>query len=280
MTGIDPIAVNRAHWDALAEVHGNGRDQYYDVDALLSGERQLTSHEAAAITAAVADPKGLDVLHVQCHIGFDTITLARAGAKVTGVDLSSASLAKALTFAERCGVDIDVVEGNSMALPAQLHGRFDLAFASYGVIAWISDLGAWMRSVAACLRPGGALVLVELHPLICTIKSLEPFRLWSDYASTEPEIDDGEGSYARPEDPVRSTLKVMYAHSLGDVVTTAAAAGLVVDELIEHHEIDVELFDWLLARDGDGRWRCSVDGNLLPVLFTLRASKPAPAASP
>lgn len=275
MTGIDPIAVNRAHWDALAEVHGNRRDRYYDVDALLSGQLRLTSHEAAAVAATVGDPSGRDVLHVQCHIGFDTITLARMGAKVTAVDLSPASLAKAADFAAQCGVDVEFVEANSMDLPAHLHGRFDLAYATYGVIGWISDLGAWMRSVAACLRPGGSLVLVELHPLIGTVKSVEPFRLWSDYATTEPEINDDDGSYAQPEDSVGVRLKVMYAHSLGEIVTAAAAAGLAIDELTEHNEVDFEVFEWLLDHDGDGRWRWSVDGNLLPVLFTLRASKPA-----
>lgn len=275
MTGIDPLAVNRAHWDALAAVHGNRRDHYYDVDALLAGELGLTSHEAAAVSAAIGDPNGRDVLHVQCHIGFDTITLARTGARVTAIDLSPGSLAKAASFAEQCGVDVEFVEANSMDLPARLHGRFDLAFASYGVIGWIGDLGAWMRSVAACLRPGGTLVLVELHPLIGTVKSIEPFRLWDDYGSTEPEVNDDDGSYAQPEESVSQRLKVMYAHSLGEIVTTASAAGLAIDELVEHNEIDFELFEWMLAHDGDGRWRWSVDDHLLPVLFTLRATKPA-----
>lgn len=129
------------------------------------------------------DLRGRDVVHIQCHIGFDTIALARRGARVTGVDFSRASLAKAAELAERCGVEIEWVQANATALPDSLRGGFDVAYATIGAICWIEDIGAWMRSAAATLRPGGRLVLVEIHPLYAMVEAAgEPLRLDFPYA--------------------------------------------------------------------------------------------------
>src|SRR3954449_5653973 len=155
--------INRAHWDALASAHG--QDAYYDTEALIAGADSLTDVEAAGIREAIGAVAGLDVLHLQCHIGFDSISLARRGARVTGADFSPASLAKARALAERAGVEAESVEADATALPEALHGRFDLVYSTLGVLCWIADLAAWMRSAAAALRPGGRLILVELHPL-------------------------------------------------------------------------------------------------------------------
>src|SRR3954468_12333433 len=125
---------NRRYWDALAAVHG--QDAYYDGEALVAGASSLGEAEEAAVREAVGDVAGLDVLHVQCHIGHDTISLARRGARVTGVDFSPASLAKARDLARRSGADVDFVEADSTALPVELHNRFDLAYATIGVICW------------------------------------------------------------------------------------------------------------------------------------------------
>src|SRR3954469_11472224 len=153
--------LNRAYWDALAAVHGS--DAYYDDEALIAGRDTLGERESAGVREAVGAVAGLDVVHVQCHIGHDTISLARRGARVTGVDFSPASLARARELARRAGVPVDFVEADSTALPVELHNRFDLAYATIGVVCWIGDIEAWMRSVAAVLRPSGRLLLVDLH---------------------------------------------------------------------------------------------------------------------
>src|SRR5918999_1034839 len=127
--------INRAHWDALAAVHG--QDAYYDSEALVAGADSLVSAEAAGVRAAVGAVAGLDVLHLQCHIGFDSISLARRGARVVGVDFSPVSLEKARALARRCELDIEFVEADATALPVTLHNRFDLVYATIGVITWI-----------------------------------------------------------------------------------------------------------------------------------------------
>jgi demethylmenaquinone methyltransferase/2-methoxy-6-polyprenyl-1,4-benzoquinol methylase len=152
--------VNVRFWDSMATAHGAG-DTYYDLDALAAGRCSLSDVEAAAVHEAVGSVDGLDVLHVQCHLGMDAVSLARQGARVTGVDFSPVALDKARALAARCDVAIDFVEADSMCLPDDLNGRFDLAYATVGVICWIADLDAWMRSVTATLRPGGRLVVCE-----------------------------------------------------------------------------------------------------------------------
>lgn len=264
---MDALDTNRAHWDALAAVHG--QDAYYDKDALVSGRDSLSEFEAAA----VGDVTGLDVLHLQCHIGFDSISLARRGARVTGVDFSPGSLVAAAELAERAGVAVQWVEAEATALPPSLHGRFDLVYSTIGVLGWIADIEAWMRSAAVALRPGGRLVLVELHPLFLMVGSVEPLVLDFPYAFDGPREFDEDGSYADPEAQVAATKTVEYAHSLGEVVTAAVGAGLRIDALHEHLDADRDGRGGILPRDEDGRRRLRLGGEVLPILYTLIASR-------
>jgi SAM-dependent methyltransferase len=271
----DPLTarrINRAHWDALAAAHG--QDAYYDTEALVAGQDSLATAEASAVREGVGAVAGLDVLHLQCHIGFDSISLARRGARVVGADFSPASLEKARALARRCEVDVEFVEADATALPATLHNRFDVVYATLGVIGWIDDLRAWMNSVAAALRGGGRLLLVELHPLYNMIGSLDPLVLDFPYAYDGPRSFDESGSYAGSDLDVAATASVSYAHSLAEVVNTALAAGLRIERLDEHLEAEFDPRGDLLAAGDDGRFRLRIGGEQLPVLFTLVAAKP------
>jgi SAM-dependent methyltransferase len=265
---VDDLGTNRAHWDALARVHG--QDAIYDTEALVRGEDLLGQAESAA----VGEVSGLDVLHLQSHIAFDSICLARRGARVTCVDFSAESLARAGHLADRCGVSLELVEADAMALPSSLDGRFDLVYAAMGVLSWISDLDAWFAGARRALRPGGRFALVELHALYTAIASLEPLRLDFPYAFDGPRRFDEPGSYADPSADVSATATVEYGHSLGETVSAAVRAGLRVDALVEHLDAAVD-GRGVLPCDDDGRYRLRVSGELLPVLFTLLASRPA-----
>jgi SAM-dependent methyltransferase len=271
MTG-DATELNRAHWDALAGVHGEGDDSIYDVEALADGRRGMLRAEEEAVALAVGDVAGRDVLHLQCHLGFDAVTLARRGARVTGADFSAAALAKARAIAQRCGVEVEYVEADATALPASLQRRFDLVYATVGVLGWIGDLDAWMRSAASALRPGGRLVLVEIHPLYAAVGSLDPLVLDFPYADAGPQVFDEEGSYANPQAAVAATRTVEHAHSIGEVVTAALAAGLRVEALREHLEVERDPRGTMLAPEDDGLLRLRLGGMALPVLYALVAS--------
>ena len=265
--------LNRAHWDALAAVHGEGADAYYDVDALAAGTRGLLAAEAEAVALAVGDVAGRDVLHLQCHIGFDSILLARAGARVIGADFSAASVAKARSLAERAGVGARFVQADSRDLPRWLHGGFDLVYATIGVLNWIGDIDAWMASAAAVLRPGGRLVLVEIHPLYTAVGSLDPLVLDFPYADAGPQRFDEDGSYANPAATVAATETIEHAHSLGEVVTAALGAGLRIEALREHLAVERDPRGTMLAREEDGLLRLRLGGTPVPVLYTLVAAR-------
>jgi SAM-dependent methyltransferase len=262
--------LNRASWDAWAAVHG--QDGYYDSAALVAGQDSLTDLEWDGVRAAVGTVAGLDVLHVQCHLAFDAVTLARHGARVTGVDFSPAALAKAHDLAARCGVALDLVEADAADLPASLRDRFDLGYATIGILCWIEDVGAWMRSVAGVLRPGGRLLLIDGHPLGRMVHQADPLVLGFPYANDGPHVFESTGSYAAATPA--ATTNVLYAHSLGEVVSAAADAGLRVVRLEEH--LDSPLGEeGGGVREPDGRHRLRVDGYCLPVLYTLIAERPA-----
>jgi SAM-dependent methyltransferase len=264
--------INRAHWDALAAAHG--QDAIYDSEALVAGADSLHEAEAAGVREAVGAVAGLDVLHLQCHIGFDAISLARRGARVVGADFSPASLEKARALARRCEVRAEFVEADATKLPVELHNRFDLVYATIGVICWIDDLRAWMQSAASALRGGGKLLLVEIHPLFMMLGSADPLGFDFPYAHDGPRSYDEPGSYAGADLKVAATASVEYGHSLAEVVNAALAAGLKVQRLDEHLESDHDPRGDVLAADDDGRYRLRADGELLPVLFSLVAAKP------
>jgi SAM-dependent methyltransferase len=265
--------INRAHWDALAQAHGHG-DPIYDIEALIGGRDSLGEIEAAGVREAVGAVAGLDVLHLQCHIGFDAISLARRGARVVGADFSPAALEKARALARRTEQHVEFVEADATKLPVELHNRFDLVYATIGVLTWIEDVRAWMRSAAAALRGGGKLLLVEVHPVYGMIGSLDPPELDFPYAYDGPRTFDEPGSYAGIELPVAATETVEYGHSLGEVVMAALGAGLRLEHLEEHMDADFDPRGTFLGRDEDGRFRVRLAGEVVPILFTLVAAKP------
>jgi SAM-dependent methyltransferase len=270
----DAVELNRAYWDERADLHARGGVRYYDRDALLAGRFELGDLEDAAVREAVGDVAGLDVLHVQCHLAYDAIVLARRGARVTGVDFSAVALARAGELAKHSGVRLELVEADSRTLPASLHGRFDLLYATIGVVCWIDDIAAWMRSAASALRPGGRLVLVELHPLFGAVGALDPLVLDFPYAFDGPQRYEESGSYAAPDSATESNVTVEYGHSLGEVVTAAVEAGLAVRALREHLDARHPFrADVLPEPEDDGRYRLRIGGQAVPMVYTLIAER-------
>jgi len=221
--------------------------------ALVAGTLGLDAVEEQAVALAADDVAGRDVLHLQCHLGFDAVALARRDARVTGADFSDASLAKAHEIAALCGVQIEYVQADSTDLPTALHGQFDLVYATLGLLCWIDDLDAWMASVAAALRLGGRLVLVEIHPLYACVGSLEPLQLDFPYADTGPQVFNENGSYANPHAIVASPQTIEHAHSLGEVVTAAIQAGLRITALREHLAVEGDPRGTVLVQTTGGR---------------------------
>ncbi len=171
------------------------------------------------------------------------------------------------------------MEADSRHLPPELHGRFDVVYATIGVLGWIDDLDAWMGSATASLRPGGRLVLVELHPLYLAVGSVDPLVLDFPYADAGPQRFDDPGSYAAPGFDTEANVTIEWAHSIGEVVTAALGAGLTVVALGEHLDAHSSFrSDLLPGPDEDGRYRLRIAGQPLPLLYSLVAERPASAS--
>ena len=277
---------NLEHWEDLASFHGTGNDRYYNIPALVSGTMTFRPIEQAAVDLATdgRGVRGLSVAHVQSHIGIDSVHLARQGAKVTAFDFSPVALHRLRELVALCSVEVRTVVADSqeIELPAfeKWHGEFDVVYATVGVISWIADLEAWMRGAFALLKPGGRLVLLELHPLLCMPETLDPLVIDYPYVNDGVRHYEGTGSYANPDADLSWSID-QYAWSIGETVNAAIAAGLQIVRLDEHVEAPFDPRGTLLTQEPDGMFRMRIgaglDGALpeaLPVLFTLLAAKP------
>ncbi|MFJ4864614.1 MULTISPECIES: class I SAM-dependent methyltransferase [unclassified Streptomyces] len=271
-TGADDggLALNRALWDVWARVHGSTpTDQFYDVEAFAAGHQTLRTLEREL----AGDVTGLDLLHLQCHFGMDTLNWARLGARVTGVDFSPTALERARLLAARTGLPATFVEADTQRLPDSLAGGFDVVVATYGVLCWIADLDAWMRGAATALRPGGSLVLVDLHPACQAVATLDPLVVDWPYGGGEPHRETVTGTYADPGLSLPARESVQYPYSIGEIVTAAASAGLTIKHLGEHVAAEFDARG-ILSRGEDGRYRLPFGDSHLPVLYSLRAVSP------
>ncbi|WP_405059054.1 class I SAM-dependent methyltransferase [Kribbella sp. NBC_01505] len=243
---------------------------HYDVDGFLGGSSALTT----TIRSEVRPVDGLDLLHLQCHFGLESLSFAREGARVTGVDFSPAAIEHARLLAAQAGIPATFVEADTQELPTSLDGQFDLVFASYGTLCWVASLDAWFQGAFRALRPNGKLILLEIHPLMLMTDSASPLVFGSVYLGGAAQVFQWEGTYAGGAASV-SQPAVGYPHGVGEVVTAAARAGFVIEDLTEHLRDDKEHRPDVLVRDPDGWYRLSVAGQDLPVAYSLRATRAA-----
>jgi len=287
----DLIAGNHDFWQQAAGVHGTTtEDRYYQLDRVIAGGTLMTPIEESIIARATNAPlddalskvAGLNILYLQSHIGVDGVVLARAGAHVTCADFSAVALERALQLASKVGVSIDTVETDARNLPESLHGRFDIVYVTIGAICWIDDLELWMRQVSLALRPGGKLVMFEIHPIYQMFNKRVP-ELIADFPYGDGGLftESGSGSYADPSSEITSTT-TNFAHSIANVTNSAISTGLRIDRLDEFVEMAFDpRGDELLQQGEDGLWRLLLGRGAnpedppegLPVAFTVIATK-------
>ncbi len=259
------LAANRALWDEWTAIHETS--SFYDLEAFKAGGSRLRDYEVDE----VGDVTGKSLLHLQCHFGIDTLSWARLGARVTGADFSDRAIELARSLAAELRLDATFVRSDLYDLPSVLDGQFDVVYTSRGVLGWLPDLGRWAGVVAHFLRPGGVFYMTEIHPVAQAFAEEPKLRLGYPYfPRPEPLAIPVHGSYADPTAQVHQPVEYGWAHSMGEIVTAVAAAGLRIEFL---HELP--FVDWpvpFLVRQDDGTWRLPPDaGGELPLFFSLRA---------
>ncbi|WDY59852.1 class I SAM-dependent methyltransferase [Pseudomonas sp. PSKL.D1] len=266
--------LNRASWDERAPLHAASVD--YEVERLVS-ERSHLSETVRFDLPLLGDINGLRTAHLQCHIGTDTLSLARLGAHVCGLDYSAASLAEARRLAARCDTPIDYVEADvyqaDQALPA---GHFDLVYTGIGALCWLPRIEPWARAVAALLKPGGRLFLRDGHPMLMAVNEDHQDRLQLEYPYFEheaPTVWHTDQTYVETDQRLTQTETHEWNHGLGEVITALLAHGLQITALVEHQSLPWEALPGQMVKGGDGEWRLRHQPERLPLSYTLQAIK-------
>jgi 2-polyprenyl-3-methyl-5-hydroxy-6-metoxy-1,4-benzoquinol methylase len=258
--------VNWARWQEAALLHA-GSD-FYDLDAVRSGRDFMRPFEVDEL----GDVSGRDLVHLQCHIGTDTLSWARRGARVVGLDFSSNALEVARALAADCGVDIEFVCGDVHDAPAALNRRrFDIVYTGVGALNWLPDLDAWAHVVHDLLRLDGVLYLSEIHPLAFGLsddgRTIVRDILAAAYgATTEPG-----GTYAVPHAELANQTTFERAYSVSEVLTALLDCGLTI-ELIREHAYTNSPWPWLVRGD-DGMFRLPDGWPRYPLAYSLRARR-------
>jgi len=261
------FALNRASWNARTPVHL--RSRFYELEAFKAGKTSLRPIELEQ----VGDVRGRSLLHLQCHFGQDTLSWARLGARVTGLDLSDVAIASARSLAAELGIAARFIEGNVYDAPALLGGeRFEIVFSSYGVLGWLPRLEPWARAVAGCLAPGGALHLVEFHPLTWIWDEAYGEVTHAYDAPGEPILSEQTGTYADPSAPLQ-LRDVGFNHGLGSIISALLAEGLRLERLTELDWSPYDVFPDM-EEFAPGRFRMRRFGRKLPLVFGLVARAP------
>jgi SAM-dependent methyltransferase len=268
----DSRAVNRANWDERARAHEASPD--YAV-ARFANDPSFISDVVRFDVPRLGSVDGLDGVHLQCHIGTDTVSLARLGARMTGLDFSPPAIAAARRLATSAGAQVDFVEGDVDDAPALLgRQRFDLVYTGVGAICWLPDIRLWAQVVADLLRPGGRLFLREGHPVLWSLAEARPDGLLAlelPYFEHEaPLVWDEPGTYVQTEQIFETTVTHSWNRGLGEIVTAVLDAGLELTMLVEHDSVPWEALVGQMGRI-DGEWRFADRPERLPHSYTLQA---------
>jgi SAM-dependent methyltransferase len=264
--------LNRTWWDERVAVHV-GSD-FYGVDRFLAGWMPLRDYEVEE----AGHVEGLDLVHLQCHFGLDTLGWARLGARVVGVDLSAPAIEAAREIAARAGLDATFEVANVYDAPTTLRGRtFDRVYTGIGALCWLPDIDAWARVVDELLRPGGRLHLVEFHPVTHWCLSETDLTMKYSYFHEGPWVWDDDpdepGSYADTEATFEHNDTVEWNHGIGAVVTALARAGLRIESLVERPTLFMQRWPFQ-EEHAHQDWRNPEDMPQIPLSFSLIAQKP------
>jgi SAM-dependent methyltransferase len=275
MTEHDWRALNRANWDERVPVHlGAGG---YDLAALRAGAGRLD----AIVRTELGAVAGLRVIHLQCHIGSDTLALAQQGAtEIIGVDFSPVAIEAARVLAVELNLSnarfvlSDIYE--APAAVAESPGGFDLAFATWGTIGWLPDVYAWARVAAHFVHPGGALYFADGHPSALVFDDLagapdtEGRPAWfAPYFDPAPLVVEDASDYADASARLTNSRTVQWMHPLSEILDALQAAGWRLEWLHEHSRLTRRMFR-SLVRDADGLWTWPTRP-WLPLGVSLRA---------
>ena len=276
---LDYIQTNRANWDERVDIHLRDDEGFYRVEAFLNGEDvrpdidRKEMHEFA----------GIDVLHLQCHFGLDTLSVARQAKSVVGVDFSPKAIAAACDLAKRVGLAdrAEFVLSDLYATPMQVNRQFDLVFSTWGTTTWLPDIWRWGEVFAGFVKPGGRAYFADLHPTIAILDeaggSLVPRFSWRT-PSDQPEVFEEDITYTGAHSKLKNKKTVEWIHPVSDHLNALLNQGLQLEYLHEHEVIPWKLFQCLEGvsnrASGAVYYRMPKGSVQIPLSFSMMLSRP------
>ena len=275
MTEEDYGLLNRTMWDERAPAHAASPDYGFE---RFAADPDHLSHVVAFDRPRLGDLTGRRGAHLQCHIGTDTLSLARLGARMSGLDFSEASVTAARALAERTGTEIDFhvgdVYGAVEILGAQV---YDFVYTGVGALCWLPDIARWAEVVATLLRPGGRLFIREGHPILWAAdldRTDGALVIENPYFErAEPMIWDEPGTYVATETEFAHTRSAEWNHGIGEILTAVLDAGLSVTHFTEHRSVPWAAISGMVV-DDEGEYRLPERADRMPLTYTLQARKP------
>ncbi|MCG7418183.1 class I SAM-dependent methyltransferase [Microbacterium sp. ACRRU] len=270
------IEANRANWDERATLHAARDGSGYGVLRYVD-DREALSDVVRFDQPLLGDLTGKRAVHLQCHIGTDTLSLSRLGARVTGLDFSENAVAEARRLVAETGDDVDFVQSDvSRATEVLPAGEFDLVYTGIGALCWLPSVTEWAGVVADLLAPGGTLHIREGHPILWSMNETLPgLTLAFPYFEQPAPLEwDDDSTYVEVSAPLQSTRTYEWNRGLGEIVTALLDRGLRLDALIEHDSVPWEALPGRMTLRPDGEYALTEQPSVMPLSYTIRASKP------
>lgn len=258
------IDINKKLWNQKTEIHYDS--DFYDVDSFIKGKDSLNPIEIGLLGKI----KGKRILHLQCHFGQDTISLARHGALPTGIDFSENAIKKAKKLNESLGTNAKFIKSDIYKLPEVLDEKFDIVFTSYGVIGWLPEMNKWADIINHFLKPGGEFIMVEFHPVIWMFSN-DFKQIEFSYMDPEPIIEELEGTYTDRNAQIKEK-SVSWNHGLSTVLDSLIKSGLVITDFKEYNYSPYDCFNNTIKTD-DGNYKIKGLEDKIPMVYSVKAKK-------
>ncbi len=264
MSTLHYIDINRNSWNNRLEAHL--KSEFYDVAGFKQGNTSLKSFELDLL----GDVKGLKILHLQCHFGQDSLSLARMGAEVTGIDLSDQAIHAAQELNSELGLNTRFICCDLYDLPNHLDESFDIVFTSYGTIGWLPDLEKWAGIISHFLKPGGQFVFVEFHPVVWMFDDAFEQVAYT-YLNSGEIIEAETGTYADKHAAIHQEY-VCWNHGIAEVLNNLITYGISIKSFQEFDYSPYNCFQNTLEFE-PGKFRIAKMGNKIPMLYSLLGIK-------
>ncbi len=260
--------MNRLNWNDRTAIHA--KSAFYMVDEFIAGSRSLPDLDQAEL----GDVSGRTMLHLQCHFGQDSLSWARLGARVTGIDFSEEAIALAGRLNDRLGLDARFLCSDIYDASEALDGaQFDIVYTSYGVLCWLPDLTRWAALISASLKQGGTFYMVEFHPVTFMHEAVGgQLAIRYPYFDREARSYESRTTYTGDDDELAHPVSYQWQHTLGDIINALIGAGLTLEYVHEFPHTVYDMFPGLMVQDNQGLWRIR-EHDHMPLLFSVRARK-------